>query len=95
MELSGRVFIQTKRNVAHWDCENKTDDKFKYNFQLFRIVPINYKSLRKEKLRFKWNRPENVSNKYKKWITTWSQSEQLTMCRSYMKKCATNNISET
>ena len=33
---------------AIWDCENKTDNKLKYNFQLFRIAPINDKSLRKE-----------------------------------------------
>ena len=32
---------------ANWDGEDKTDNKLKYNFQLFRIAPINDKSLRK------------------------------------------------
>ena len=72
---------------ANWDCENKTDNKIEIQISIISYRTNKWQIITKRKLGLNWNRQQ--------WITTWSQSAQLTKCRSYMKKCATNIISET
>ena len=66
MELVGRAFIQVGPNAVTWrEIKLREQDRkyLKDNFQAISYRTSKWQIITKRKLRFNWNRLENMSNK--------------------------------